>query len=391
MESVRFTSNFTEFNNPNDDESTNEHLCSSSTDVIYDLRNIPNDDFIASQFFYSPQERYFILSFFPMLLTFGLIGNIGFLVVVAKVTGMRTLTNAYLVNLAICDIIFIVFSINDVLVSYLISPVARTKRYASNFDCALGHGSIFSTHFTADCLIVFMSFERYLAICKPLKHKIMSSWGRTLKLIVFSWLFGILYSVLVTPRFSSLRTVCIQWPERKQYRNLPKYLHSCSASYPVFNWLNSMAMSVPYFTAFLLNTIMYCLIIRTLHKRVMQVGNVARIPRQEPSSEPASEPVPAGQVNAHNVRNKVARLLITTGMSYFLCFLPYIITRLNSAFLYLSDNQVGFVLSEKQFWTMFWVLVGLATLNSVINPVIYSVTNARYRNAFKEVFSCNIK
>ena len=394
---MKALTNVTDFNITLRDDNVNESLCSSSADFIYDLRKIPDDDFIASLFFYSLQERFFILTFFPMLLTFGLIGNLAFLVVVAKVNGMRTITNAYLTSLAICDIIFIFFSINDVLVSYLISPVVRTKGYDSNFDCALGNGSIFATHFTADCLLVFMSLERYLAICKPLNYRIISSKGRTLKLIVSSWVFGILFSLVVTPRFSSLTKSCVLWPKRKQYENLSRYLRSCSTTHRVFNWLSDIAMSIPYFTAFLLNTVMYCLIIRKLHKRVRQIGDISsrgsrerELEIQQPS-EHVSEPVPAGQANAHNVRNKVARLLIAIGTSYFLCFLPYIITRLNSVFLYLSDNQVGLLLSDKQSWIMYWVVVGLATLNSVINPVIYSVTNARYRNAFKRVFLCDIR
>ena len=370
----------------------NEFVCPSSSDAIYDLRNA-SYDYISSMFFYSDEEQYFILTFFPMLLIFGLIGNLSFFVVVARVPGMRTITNAYLTNLAVCDVLFIFFSMNDVLISYLISPTVRSKLYVSNFGCGAAHTLLFAMHFAADCIIVFMSFERYLAICKPLKHKMMAGSGRTLKLIIFSWVFGVLYSLLIVSRFTSHYKICAIWPYDDQYQKLPHYIESCESSHPIFSWFNPLAMSVPYFAAFLINCILYCLIIHTMHaraRRVVDIGVASERGREQ--GVPQAPAVAVGRpANAHVVRNKVAILLIATGTTYFLCFLPYIILRLNWGFYVLSGSKIGFTLSDKQFWTAFWVATALGTLNSVVNPVIYSLTNTRYRNAFKQVFSCNIR
>ena len=376
------------FDNSDTVMTDNEFICPSSSDAIYDLRNA-SYDYISSMFFYSDPEQYFILTFFPLLLIFGLIGNISFFVVVARVPGMRTITNAYLTNLAVCDVLFIFFSMNDVLLSYLISPTVRTKLYFSNFGCGAAHTLLFAVHFAADCIIVFMSFERYLAICKPLKHKMMAGAGRTMKLIIISWVFGVLYSVLIVSRFTSHTKICVIWPYDDQYNKLPRYIESCESSHPVFYLFNPLAMSVPYFTAFLINCILYCLIIRTMHARARQIVDIG-VASEEGVPRVAAVAV-GGPANPHIVRNKVAILLIATGTTYFLCFLPYIILRLNWVFYVLSGYKIGFTLTNKQFWTAFWAATALGTLNSVVNPVIYSLTNTRYRNAFKQVFSCNIR
>lgn len=351
-----------------------EQRCSQG-DKVYDLR-LAEDDFLNARFFYSKQERLFISIFFPLLLAFGLIGNGAFLVVVAKLPGMRTLTNIYLINLALCDILFIIFSLNDIFLSYLYSPIVRTKLYQSSLSCASSYSIIYISHFTADCLIVFMTFERYAAICKPLKHRLISTKRRTYKLVVLSWTVGIAYALPVVPRFASVSKTCLLWPDREAYQKLPTSITSCEAVHPMFNWFSFIAQAIPYSMAFLMNSIMYLQIIMRLNQRVKdrkQLQNCAS---------------PLTEKNARFSRNKVALLLIVTGTVYFLCYLPYIIIRLNVAVLEVSDNRLGFELSTEQFWILFWVVLGLAVTNSVINPVIYSVLNPNYRRAFIQVFSC---
>ena len=70
---------------------------------VIDLRNVSAKD-IATQFYYSQAEKLIILVLYPSLVAFGIVGNLAFLAVVVKIPSMRTITNAYLVNLAVCDI-----------------------------------------------------------------------------------------------------------------------------------------------------------------------------------------------------------------------------------------------------------------------------------------------
>ena len=143
----------------------------SSLSILYeteliDLRLVPEDT-IKSQFFYTDSERYFLAAFFPALILFGLIGNVGFLVVVAKIPDMRTFTNAYLTNMAVCDIALLLWAFYDILLPYILSPDVRTKLYRSDVACIAGYAFVYVNHFTADSLVVLVSFERYLAVCKP--------------------------------------------------------------------------------------------------------------------------------------------------------------------------------------------------------------------------------
>ncbi len=91
-----------------------------------------------------------------------------------------------------------------------------------------------------------------------------------------------------------------------------------------------------------------------------------------------------------DTRNQVARLLIVSGMAFFLCYLPFFTFRVNDALLTLSDGTIGLTFDPKLYGVLVWVVRGMSTANSVINPIVYNVTSKRYRQAFISVFTCRI-
>ena len=61
--------------------------------------------------FFKPFEKILITVLFPIIFTFGIIGNVAFLTVVALVKEMRTLTNFYLANLAVADLLYTILQL----------------------------------------------------------------------------------------------------------------------------------------------------------------------------------------------------------------------------------------------------------------------------------------
>ncbi|XP_072037158.1 neuromedin U receptor homolog nmur-2-like [Amphiura filiformis] len=333
-----------------------------------DERTLSEADVI-EKYFFSSGERYIIVVFFPILLAFGLIGNLAFLAVVAKIPSMRTLTNAYLANLAVCDTLSIITQVNDILGSYIRHAPLDMKSYKTNWGCIMTASSLYVSHFTSVCLLLTMTTERYLGICKPLQHRFIATKVRTLKLIIMCWVLGVLYSGLVVPRFSKVIKVCVLWPNSDRFSDMPTKLSLiCLAIHPFFTAFSLIVQAFPFVITTIFNTIMFSRIVKKLHERIAGVGEDAGFDK-----------------NAIKSRNHVARLLIVTNVIFFLCLTPYFFVQINVAVLYLSDYRLGIKMTDTQLWTTLWFVRGLTVVNATTNPLIYSVTNPRYRQAFLEL------
>ncbi|XP_072039801.1 galanin receptor 2a-like [Amphiura filiformis] len=358
----------------NINDSTSDYMISSScgnTSKWLDLRNVTTD-IIDSNYFFSENEKFVILIFFPILMTFGTVGNVAFLVVVAKIPEMRTITNTYLANLAVCDLLFIGTMVYDIFVAYLQSPDLKSIPVNTSLGCGTLYGVLYIAHFTSLCIVVLVSFERYLAICHPLQHRVVAAKGRTYKLLIAAWIFGIFYTGLIVPAFAQLQISCVLWPESEKYNYAATVLKHCTAVHPFFYSFAYIMQTIPYITAVVFNSFVYYFIINRMHHRKIE-GACNQTVREH---------------KVENARNQVAKLLIINGTAFFLCYLPYFTFRINDAILSLSDGNFGFVFETELHGVLQWVTRGLSTTNSVINPLIYSATNNRYRRAFIAVFMC---
>ena len=139
---------------------------------------------------------------------------------------MRTITNAYLGNLAVADMLCLCSVDYHFVISHLISPRVRTYPYKSSVGYAISYTIQYTSHYTSIALVSLMTVERYLGICKTFYHRLVIAKGRTLKLIVFAWVFGLASSCAFTgsPAVGMAKT-CVLWPESKFYNNLPRMLH----------------------------------------------------------------------------------------------------------------------------------------------------------------------
>ncbi|XP_072021874.1 thyrotropin-releasing hormone receptor-like [Amphiura filiformis] len=316
---------------------------------------------------YSTPEKLIILTLYPISLLIGLTGNFAFLAVVAFVPEMRTITNAYLGNLAVADILFLSALNYDVLMGYILSPIVKMKPYFSSFGCGFRICIQFTSHVTIVGLILLVTVERYLGICKPFKHRIVVAKGRTVKLILGAWSVGLMFSALVIPNVAIFTKTCVIWPTTRKYDTFPGILRSCNPVIPVFGMFHDILL-IPLLIVLLTTMIMYTRIIRNLNKRVSEVAGT-------------------GVTDARQVRNQVARLLIATGTFFFFCCVPEFTLHFNKLILTVSNGDVGFKMTPKQQWYVVWLARGMTTNSAVVNPIIYGLTNKRYRDAFKKLIT----
>ena len=330
-------------------------------------------DYIVKSFFYSWSDKLMITKIYPVIFAVGILTNTAFLFTVARIPQMRTIHNFYLVNLACADLILILTKgINSFYRYIWSSEINRAVPYQSPASCALIYSMAYFGYYASICLVTLVTIERFLAICYPLKHRVMNDRAHTIKMVCGAWFVAIAFVALSVPSFSKHYNFCIVWPAKWQHR-LPHVMNICTSLIGVFHDIVSFAQIIPFTGAFILNIILYSVIIRRLSNRDIVKGG-----------EKGDQ-----QKQADKVRNAVTRMLIITGIVFFLCLAPF---QFYNGYLLVSRHaDFKQFLDPDKIAVLAYVSRILDLVNSSVNPLIYSATNKRYRQAFFAAFGCGSK
>ena len=320
---------------------------------------------------YSTFEVIAITVLMPIILSFGILSNAAFLFMLYRVPKMRTITNFYLANLAVSDTMHLAFSIISKIYEYRISSVSFHPVYNGLFSCLVKTFVVSLSYYTTLFMVSLVSLEKYYAICRPLRHRIISGWDRTVKLTVGAWAISLISAASEIPSYCSIDYYCFVWPHGEAFVDLFDIYPYCSS---VAKWTESLAninQTVPFFTAVTMGATLYTLIVRRLTKRVDQ-------PHGQSDNAQYSE-------HAIKIRNQVARMLIINGTLFFLLLSPFeIFSLLLSINTFLPDS--GKILDYYRQQQGLQVFRLLSYFNSAINPFVYGMVNSRYRHAFKVAF-----
>ncbi|XP_022102644.1 thyrotropin-releasing hormone receptor-like [Acanthaster planci] len=342
--------------------------CPSPDLSVVDL----SDPSKADLYSYKSAHVVMITIIYPCLCTVGLVANLAFLVSVWRVKYMRTITNIYLSNLAVADIIFLVTGTSFGLWKYFVTPVT------SDFSLCGGPVGCFAlvhlnaTPFQASTLLVtLVSLERYLAICRSIYHHRINSQKRTVGLVVCVWLAAILLSSVLSSSGTEYTTTCVSWPAEDKYRSYPQTIASCFTLGAV--WLHAASFAVyvvPYFIEFTIAVVVFYKILNTLQKRSNISGTV--------SAQPGAND------NVNRIRNRVAFMLVIAGITSFSLVTPRVIVTIYSYVIFFAG--ITGPLTQDQIFVIYITVNLLLYLNSVLNPFIYAFCNSRYRASVVEAF-----
>ena len=310
---------------------------------------------------YTPFEKVFILVVVPIILAFGLVGNTAFIFVVYRLQNMRTVTNFILCNLAISDSLLLTVTSVKYIVSYFNAPISYGSSHLSEFGCAL---SLYPTYFfyhTSTFLVTLVTFERYFAICHPVKHLAMKGKRLSEKLVFASWFVSSVMASFCLVRHR-VEYICVEWLEDGNYSNLAAKFPDCTV--PEGWYWAWHAIDLVDFTQFCFTVVasiyMYCRLIYSL---------VAGTQKQTSMTQ---------------ARQQIAKMLILTGTVFFLLLAPYQLVIIDNFFY-----EIGYLIfTYDQYTYVIWTGRVASLLNAAINPVLYTVSNPRYRKAFMKAFRC---
>ncbi|XP_022081252.1 thyrotropin-releasing hormone receptor-like [Acanthaster planci] len=318
-----------------------------------------------------------IVGVMPFLTLFGVTANLAFLYVVYRRRTMRTITNAYLANLAVADIGFLVSAVVPALVQYTSSPIVFDQLPIGPVGCVLVNCVILIFFYGSVFMVFLVSYERYCAICRPLHQRVVVGKKRTTKLIVGAWFVAIVFSSLVIPSLVTMKTRCVIRPEGKEFEKFPKEYGLCQPP-ETAQWLKYVSNGfkmVPFFTAMFSSGYIYTKIVIQLNKKIPGLANRRRYNQ--------------AMSNVLRSRRQIAVMLIATGVIFFVCQAP---AQVNTLAAMITDHpNVEPILNRGQRGIVQWVSRALLFINSAVNPIVYNVTNSKYRRAFVETYICKQK
>ncbi|XP_014772633.1 orexin receptor type 2 [Octopus bimaculoides] len=348
------------------DNSTGDVLSDeSSTAPCYNVYCLSDEDYInmVEQHVQPNAGEWILVVIFIILFIVGLVGNFLVCYAVIKNSQMRTVTNLFIMNLAIADFMVILIC----LPSSLLVDVSETWFFGEVMCKIFLYLQTVSVAVSVLTLSA-ISIERWYAICHPLSFKSTASRARNIILTI--WLLS---ACVASPDLVTART----------YRSLPmrynyvKWLVSCRPS-----WTQRSQFIYQMFLFIALYFLPFCLMAFT-YTRITLVLWREDIPG-------VNETAGGHRLMAENrnpntnaqlqTRRKAAKMLITVVIVFGICNLPVHILNI-VRYANISNN-----LKAISIFSLISRL--LCYVNSAINPIIYNFMSAKFRKEFKSVCLC---
>uniref|UniRef100_A0A8C3X224 Olfactory receptor n=1 Tax=Catagonus wagneri TaxID=51154 RepID=A0A8C3X224_9CETA len=148
-------------------------------------------EFILLGFLLSPRIQLFLFGLFSVCYVFTLLGNGVILGLISLESRLHTPMYLFLSHLAIVDIAYACNTVPQMLTN-LLSP---TKPIS--FAGCMTQTFLYLSFAHIECLLlVVMSYDRYVAICHPLRYSTILSWRLCVILVVTSWACGCLLALV---------------------------------------------------------------------------------------------------------------------------------------------------------------------------------------------------
>ncbi|KAG8185710.1 hypothetical protein JTE90_000699 [Oedothorax gibbosus] len=304
---------------------------------------------------------------YSVVFTTGLIGNTCTCLVIASNPYMQTATNCYLFNLAVADMLTLIFAMP----LELYSLWHQYPWQLGSGTCILRTVLAEATAYVSILTIVTFSCEQYYAVCHPLQQNGKSKVARAFRNIVIIWLVSVVgaapYGLFTKVNYLTLEPEGDPIPESAW----------CGFPFtdPDRQWETLMLCSTFFFFAvpMTLITALYFRISLTLYR-----ASKSLLSQRDDGDSQQSEQQRA-RIRSRMV---VIKMLMTVVIAFFVCWAPYHSQRL--LFLYVSLYGEWTETLRKVNQDLFSLAGCFYYFNSTINPILYSVMSNRFRVAFRE-------
>jgi hypothetical protein len=289
-------------------------------------------------------ERIIVPVIFAVVILTGCVGNSLVIVVLMRNhrQQMRVSTNVLMLNLAVADMLFLIFCIPFHAIIY-----TKPDWPFGDFMCRFVHLMQFSSMFSSIFTLVAMAVDRYLAVRFPIHTKLIRSTSAAIGVCVAIWIASFCIA-LPGPIFYTVKRYT-------QYGPVP--IEICAD-----DWGNRRCDRPTFFLiVFLLGYAVPLLTIFVLS--ILTVINLWK----------GQAPVRTNMVESIRNKRKVTRLVIVLVVVFGICWLPYHI-----AWIWVNYFPETFQNTYSFYYFRVFSYV-LSYANSAMNPVIYALLSENFR------------
>ncbi|KAG4068574.1 hypothetical protein HA402_004915 [Bradysia odoriphaga] len=276
----------------------------------------------------------------------GLMGNTLVIYVVLRFSNMQTVTNMYILNLAIADECYLIG------IPFLIATVHMGDWVFGQAVCKIYMVSTSITQYTSSIFLLIMSADRYIAIC----HHISSPKYRTPMVSrivsILAWVTSVLIMLPImmyadiAEKKTGAYTCNVLWPDSNG--------HSSGFSFTIYALVLGFAVPIVFISFF------YFSVIKKLRSMAKKTNKSK------------------GKRRSHK---KVTKLVLTVITVYIMCWMPYWISQVS---LMISTSMC----SSKLEVTIFLIVGCLGYINSAINPILYAYLSDNFKKSFLKACTC---
>lgn len=286
--------------------------------------------------------------FYGIIFTSGVCGNVLVIYVVSIYSRMQTVTNLYILNLAMADLLYLMG------LPFLLITSHIGNWIFGNYMCKFYMVITSLNQFTSSFFLSIMSVDRYIAVCHPISsQKYRTSFISKITSLT-AWACS---SLMVVPVFMYSTTFQVE-----------ENVH-CNIYWSTFSFVDGQTLFTLYtlILSFILPVflifIFYGLVIKKMQTIQTRVKSMERRKSQR----------------------KVTKLVLALIIVYVICYLPYWSLQLLLFFLPPMTAHSSFVLS------LFLFSSCLSYSCSALNPILYAFLSDNFKKSFHRICLCTPK
>ncbi|XP_006093324.1 cholecystokinin receptor type A [Myotis lucifugus] len=353
---------------------------------------------------WQPAVQILLYSLIFLIFLLSVLGNTLVITVLIRNKRMRTVTNIFLLSLAVSDLMLCLFCMPFNLIPNLLkdfifgSAVCKTTAYFMGTSVSV---STFN--------LVAISLERYGAICKPLQSRVWQTKSHALKVIAATWCLS--FTIMTPyPVYSNLVPFT---KNNNQTANMCRFLLPSDV---MQQFWHTFLLLILFLIPGIVMMVAYGLISLELYQGIKFDASQKKSARERKASTGSSSgrfedsdgcylqrPQPRRQLELQRLsiasgrgasrirssssatnllaKKRVIRMLMVIVALFFLCWMPIFSANAwraydpASAERQLSGTPISFILL-------------LSYTSSCVNPIIYCFMNKRFRLGFLATFPC---
>ncbi|NXM64546.1 OX2R protein, partial [Illadopsis cleaveri] len=342
--------------------------------------------YLWKEYLHPKEYEWALIAGYIVVFIVALIGNVLVCLAVWKNHHMRTVTNYFIVNLSLADILVTI----TCLPATLVVDITETWFFGQTLCKVIPYlqtVSVSVSVLTLSCI----ALDRWYAICHPLMFK--STAKRARNSIIIIWILSCIIMIpqaivmecsSVFPGLANKTTLFTVCDEHWGAEVYPKMYHTCF-------------FLVTYMAPLCLMVLAYLQIFRKLWCRQIP-GTSSVVQKKWKPQQPSAQPRGLGQSTKSKIsavaaeikqiraRRKTARMLMVVLLVFALCYLPIsilnVLKRVFGMFNHVDDRETVYAWFTFSHWLVY--------ANSAANPIIYNFLSGKFREEFKAAFSCCI-